>query len=386
MNRSEKEKWMGRALELARQAWGETHPNPMVGAVLVDYGQVLAEGCHRRAGEQHAEAEALAQVSEPISDTAVLYVTLEPCCTTGRTGPCTEVIRDSGVRNVVVGALDPNPEHNGRGVAWLKEHGLQVESGILQEECEDLNLIFNHLINTGQPLIAGKMATTLDGKIACRTGQSKWITGEIAREDVMRWRRLFPAVAVGTGTVLSDQPRLTSRLGDREWCPVRMVFDGMLRTANQREFPRLYTDEFRERTIVVTTELAGTGYVRRLEREGIRVWVLSAENSLVSYQSFRDRCSQEEIDGVFIEGGSQLLSGMIQHAALDYLFVYQAPILFGDDKAKASVRGLRTERIDQAVRLRNTRHAVVGDDRLIRGFVKYPSSMQVDELLFSHFK
>jgi len=159
-----------------------------------------------------------------------------------------------------------------------------------------------------------------------------------------------------------------------------------LRTANQREFPGLYTDEFRDRTIVVTTELAGTGYVRRLETEGIRVWVLSAENSQVSYESFRERCRQEKIYGVYTEGGSQLLSGMIQHAALDYLFAYQAPVLFGDDKSKPALRGLRTEAIDQGVRLENTRHAVVGEDRLLRGFLRYPPKLQVDELLFGHFK
>ncbi len=377
---------MGRALELARRAWGETHPNPMVGAVLVDQGAVLGEGCHRRAGEPHAEVEALRQVSGPISDTAVLYITLEPCCTTGRTGPCTEAIRESGVRYVVVGALDPNPDHAGRGVELLKKEGIQVDTGILAEECEDLNLIFHYRMRKGQPLIAGKMATTLDGKIACRTGHSQWITGDSAREDVMRWRRLFPAIAVGAGTVISDNPRLTCRRDDEEWCPVRMVFDGLLRSANQREFPRLYTDEFRERTVVVTTELAGTGYVRRLEHEGIRVWVLSALNSLVSYQAFRDRCREEGIDGVLIEGGSQLLSGMIHHRALDYLFVYQAPLFFADDKAKPCLRGMRTERIDQGVRLESTRHTVLGDDRLVRGFVRYPSSLQVDELIYSHFK
>jgi len=165
-----------------------------------------------------------------------------------------------------------------------------------------------------------------------------------------------------------------------------MVFDGLLRTANEREFPSLYTDEFREKTVVVTTELAGTGYVRRLEKEGIRVWVLSADNSQVSYESFRERCRQEKIYGIYIEGGSQLLSGMIQHAALDYLFVYQAPLFFGDDKAKPALRGLRTEKIDDGVRLQNTRHAVVGEDRLFRGFLRYPEKLQVDELLFGHFK
>ena len=383
----ENESRMRRALELARRAWGRTHPNPMVGAVLADGDRVLGEGWHRAAGEEHAEVAALNQVSAPVPESAVLFVTLEPCSTEGRTGPCTEAILRAGVRRVVVGALDPNPEHRGKGVEILREKGVTVETGVLEEECRDLNLIFNHWIEHGEPLVAGKMAMTLDGKIACRNGESKWITSEVAREDVMRWRRLFPAIAVGTGTVLSDQPRLTSRMpGEEEWCPVRMVFDGMLRTANQREFPRLYTDEFRDRTIVVTTELAGTGYVRRLEQEGIRVWVLSADNTQVSYRSFRERCRQEKMYGVYIEGGSQLLSGMIQHAALDYLFVYQAPLFFGDDKAKPALRGLRTEKIDQSVRLENTRHEVVGRDRLCRGFARYPEKLQVDELVFGHFK
>ncbi len=387
MELAEKESWMRRALELARKAWGRTHPNPMVGAVLVDGDRVLGEGYHRAAGDAHAEVDALSGVSSPVPESAVLFVTLEPCSTAGRTGPCTEAIRKAGVRRVVVGARDPNPEHGGKGIELLREQGIEVESGVLEEACTDLNLIFNHWMARGRPLVAGKMAMTLDGKIACRSGQSQWITGEPAREDVMRWRRLFPAIAVGAGTVLSDQPRLTSRVpGEDEWCPFRMVFDGLLRTANQRDFPSLYTDEFRDRTVVVTTELAGTGYVRRLEREGIRVWVLSADNSQVSYESFRERCRQEKIYGVYIEGGSQLLSGMLQHAALDYLFVYQAPLFFGDDKAKPALRGLRTEKIEQGVRLEKTRHTVVGEDRLCRGFVRYPEKLQVDELLFGHFK
>jgi len=374
---------MARALELARQGWGETHPNPMVGAVIVENGTVVAEGYHARAGEDHAEVAALKALGRRPGEGATLIVTLEPCSTEGRTGPCTEAICEAGIRHVIVGAEDPNPAHSGRGLTLLRERGVQVESGVLESECTDLNLLFNFWIREKKTFFAGKLATTLDGKIACRTGESKWITGEVARRDVMRWRRLFPGIGVGTNTVLSDQPKLTSRQ-DEEWCPIRFVFDGLLRTAHQKELPGLYTDKFRERTIVVTTEHAGTGYVRRLSSEGIKVWSFPNNTPKVPFPLFRQKCAEEGILGVYFEGGSQLLSEMMQARELNYLFTYQAPMFFADDKAKPALRGLRTEKIEQGIRLGDVRHCTLGDDHLVRGSISYPTKFSVDEVVFSH--
>jgi diaminohydroxyphosphoribosylaminopyrimidine deaminase/5-amino-6-(5-phosphoribosylamino)uracil reductase len=374
---------MRRCLELARRAWGETHPNPMVGAAIVEDDAIVAGGFHTRAGAPHAEIEALNALGRPPKPGAKLFVTLEPCSTHGRTPPCTEAIIAAGIRYVVVGAIDPNPAHAGRGLDVLKAAGVTVETRVLSHECEDLNLLFNHWIAKHTPFLAAKFATTIDGRIATRTGESKWITGEAARADVMQWRRLFPAIAVGAGTAVRDAPRLTARIeGVAEWCPVRFVFDGILRTAMERDLPSLYTDEFRGRTVVVASQNAGSGYIRRLEGAGVRVWPLPGAAGRVSFAAFREQCAAERITGVLVEGGAHLISDMLHERELDYLFAYRAPVLFADDRAPSVLRGLRTERLDQAVRLERVRHAAFGDDELMRGFIALPGKLSVDETVF----
>jgi len=356
----------------------------MVGAVLVEDGKIVAEGATAPDGGPHAERLALLALGKKPRPGATLYVTLEPCSTHGRTGACTDAIIESGIKTVVVGAIDPNPAHAGRGLEVLRAAGIEVISGVLEAECRDLNLIFNHWITTGTPLLAVKTATTLDGRIACRTGDSRWITGEVARADVMRWRRLFPAIAVGAGTLMHDNPRLTSRIeGREEWCPVRFVFDGLLRTVTNRSIPAVYTDEFKDRTIVVTTPHGGMGYVRKLMDMGITVWVLPSTTQRIAWADFRRKCAEERISGVYFEGGAQLLSQLLRDAQIDYLFSYRAPMIFGDDRAKPMMNGLRTEKLVNAVRLTEVQHAVLGDDVLMRGRVVYPEKLFVDETVFS---
>jgi diaminohydroxyphosphoribosylaminopyrimidine deaminase/5-amino-6-(5-phosphoribosylamino)uracil reductase len=383
MNPAEHETFMRRALEAAKRGWGDTHPNPLVGAVIVEDGVVVAEGHHARAGEPHAEINALRALGRRPQPGATLYVTLEPCCTHGRTPPCTEAILGAGLTRVVIGATDPNPAHAGKGHDLLRAGGVEVTSGVLEAECTDLNLIFNHWITTGRPLFAAKSGVTLDGKVATRTGDSKWITGAAARANGHRWRRYFPAIAIGAGTVRADNPRLTARVDGTEWCPWRFVFDGLLRTVTDKAMPGVYTDEFRERTIVVTTPHGGLGYVRKLNAMGVKAWVLNSASPKVNFQDFRARCVQEGITGVFFEGGAQLLSELLQARELDYLLTYHAPVLFADDKGKAILRGLRTEALANAIRLDHVRHEVHGDDALMRGFVRYPEKMFVDEATFN---
>lgn len=358
-----------------------THPNPMVGAVIVEEGRIVAEGYHEQDGGPHAERVALAALGrEPKAD-ATIYVTLEPCSTHGRTGSCCEAILAAGFKRVVVGAEDPNPAHAGGGLTVLREAGVEVMEGVCGEACRDLNLLFNHWILARTPVLAGKMAVTLDGKIACRTGKSRWITGEAARADVHRWRRLFPAIAVGAGTVLADNPRLTARQGEAEWCPVRFIFDGLLRTVVDRNMPKVYTDEYRERTIVVTTPHGGMGYARKLRENGVQVWVMESAHQRVDFADFRQRCAAEGINGVYFEGGSILLSDLLRARQLDYLFSYRAPVLLADDKAKSVLTGLRPETVEQAVRLEDVRTEVFGGDVLSRGRVVYPEKLMLDEPL-----
>jgi len=379
MKATDHERFMQRAIELARRGWGDTHPNPLVGALIVESGEIVAEGYHAKAGEAHAEIAALKALGRKPKPSATLFVTLEPCCTHGRTPPCTEAIISAGIRHVVVGATDPNPAHAGHGFELLRAAGVEVTTGVLGAECADLNLIFNQWIATGRPLFAAKSGVTLDGKVATRTGDSKWITGEKARANGHVWRRYFPAIAVGAGTLRADNPRLTSRVEGREWCPWRLVFDGLLRSVLDKSMPGIYTDEFRDRTIVVTTPHGGLGYARKLNKLGVKTWIMESETPKVNFADFRKRCMEEGITGVFFEGGAQLLSELLQARELDYLFTYQAPVLLADDRGKSIFRGLRTETLDGAIRLDRVRHEVHGDDFLMRGFLKYPVKMFVDE-------
>lgn len=358
---------MRRAIEVARSVWGATHPNPMVGAVIVEEGHIVAEGATAPDGGPHAERLALLARGKTPRPGATLYVTLEPCSTHGRTGACTDAIIASGIKRVVVGATDPNPEHAGRGFEVLRTAGIEVITGLFERECTDLNLIFNHWVTTNGPLLAAKVATTLDGKIACRTGDSKWITNERSRADVHRWRRLFPGIAVGAMTILKDNPRLTARqAGLPEWCPWRFVFDGLLRTVVDKNLPAVFTDEFRDRTIVVTTPHGGLGYVRKLRDMGIKVWTFESPTQRVPFPDFRKKCVEERISGVFVEGGANLISELVRVRQLDYLFTYHAPVLFADEKAKTMFSGLRPEKVDQAIRLADVRHEIFDGDLLIQ--------------------
>jgi len=384
MSAPEDEVFMRRAIELALRAWGATHPNPMVGAVVAEGGRVAAEGFHEADGRPHAEKAALAALGRAPGPGATLYTTMEPCSTQGRTGACTAAIIASGIRRVVVGATDPNPVHAGIGYDVLRRAGVEVVTGVLGEECTDMNLIFNHWITRGEPLLAGKLAATLDGRIATRSGQSRWVTGGPARDDVHRWRRLFPAIAVGAGTLMADDPSLTSRRGGVPvGCPRRFVFDGRLRSVAGAALPKVYTDEFANRTVVVTTQHAGMGYVRKLRDRGVGVWVFESAGTRVPLAQFRARCAGEGINGVLFEGGSDLLSRALIERQLDYLMVYHAPVILADERAKPALSGLRVEELSRSIRLADVRHGQLGADSLVRGRVVYPESVQVDETLFS---
>jgi len=363
-----------RAIELARRAWGRTQPNPMVGAVIVEDGRIVAEGWHAQDGGPHAERVALAALGRRPAAGATLYVTLEPCSTPGRTGACTEAIVAAGLKRVVVGAKDPNPAHAGRGFDRLREAGVDVTTGVLEAECADLNLLFNHWIVRREPLLAGKLAATLDGRTATRNGESHWITGEAARADVHRWRRLFPAIAVGATTVLQDDPRLTVRWsGEAEECPVRFVFDGSLRTVAGGTLPRVYADAFRARTVVVTTAAQqGTAAAAGLRDLGVETWFGESPAGRMPWAEFRRRSAERGLSGVYFEGGATLLGDLLRTRQLDYLFLYQAPVLFGDPEARALVASGPLDQLQGAPRLKEIRRETLGEDALTRGKLDYP--------------
>lgn len=340
MNRDEE--LMGRALELARRGWGTTNPNPMVGALIVEDGEVVAEGWHAKDGGPHAERAALAALGRKPRAGATMYVTLEPCSTAGRTGACCDAIKSAGgVARVVVGATDPNPAHAGRGADVLRAAGIVVTQGVRAAECAELNLIFNHWITRGRPLVAGKIATTRDRFSQPPPGATRWITGPEARANVHYWRRLFPSIAVGAGTVLADDPALTRRWNEtagpeagaaREDCGWRIVFDATLRTAARgpAEWPRLYLDAWRERTVVVTSPAADATARTRLERAGVRVWAQTTTRGRAGWDEFAARCAAERISGVYLEGGAELLADARAAGALDYVFWYRASFEGGE--------------------------------------------------------
>lgn len=364
---------MQRAIELARKGWGTTHPNPMVGAVIVERSKIVGEGYHAQAGSDHAEIVALKSVNKSLSREATLYVNLEPCSTQGRMPPCTKAIIDAGIGRVVIGMVDPNPSHQGKGLRILRAAGVEVDVGVLKFECEDLNLIFNHWITRGTPYFAGKLATTLDGRIATRTGHSRWITGENARKDVMQWRRLFPAIAVGSETVLKDDPRLTSRRKEGEWSPLRFIFDRRLRTFRD-PLPKVYTDSHRERTTIVTRGEGDDTARRRLQEVGIEEWIVGEEGQSSWASNFRRRCREKEIVGVLFEGGSRLISSLLLDRELDYLFCYRSPTILADECSSPAFLGASPMTIGEGSRLEQIRHSVFDDDELMRGKLVYPNA------------
>jgi len=372
------EKWMRYAINLAKKAWGETHPNPMVGSVLVDSeDRIIREGFHAKAGSFHAERVALTglELAQEQKKTATLYVTLEPCCTHGRTPPCTEIILEKGIRRVVVGAIDPNPLHQSRGIELLRENGVEVHTGVLQHECEGINPIFHHWMRTGLPMIAVKTATTLDGKIATAYGKSQWITGPIARNHVMEWRRYFPAIAVGAGTALSDNPSLTVRKEDKVIaCPKRLIFDRSLKTSSHIKELNVFNDGWKAQTYLVTKSSTPTQLLEPYREHGTSIIQLPYENDRFPLAAFQRACTELDIRGIYIEGGRSLISNLLAQNAIDYLFCYRAPKLFASDKAPAFADGLDIREPSGAPYIEQPYSEILGDDILSHGFLNYPQA------------
>ena len=322
---------MRRALALARRGAGKTSPNPVVGAVLVKKGKIVGEGWHKFAGGAHAEVEAIRN-SKPSQTRrgppqfkvqgSTLYVTLEPCCTHGRTPPCTEAIIAAGVRRVVVATTDPNPRHRGRGLKILRKAGIKVDTGVLDGEATVLNESFNKWIVTGLPLVTAKAAMSLDGKMATRTGDSKWITSEMARREAHRLRAGVDAVLVGANTVIADDPQLTLRHGVRGRQPWRVVVDGRGRSPKNAG---LFTDKLRHRTIVITTKDSPVSWRRYMALQCIPVLVLPGKRGRVDLRVALRELGRMEITSVLVEGGATLLGGFFDAGLVDKVAFFYAP-------------------------------------------------------------
>ena len=355
--------YMRLALDLAAKGRGWTNPNPMVGAVIVKDGRVIGEGYHHRCGGLHAEREAFANCTESPAG-ATLYVTLEPCCHHGRQPPCTDAILEAGIRRVVVGSWDPNPLVAGKGLAFLRAHGVEVEIGVLQAECDALNDVFFHYIRTKRPYVVMKYAMTLDGKIATRTGASQWITGEEARQQVHRDRHRYAAIMAGVGTVLTDDPLLTCRMeGGRN--PVRVICDTHLRTPLDSQLVR----SARKVPTILAVGEAAPAQATPYRDAGCQVWTLPERDGHVDLSVLMERLGATEIDSVLLEGGGTLNWAALESGIVQRVQAYIAPKLFGGKDAKSPVVGLGVELPAQAVKLKNTTVTQIGEDFLLEGEV-----------------
>jgi len=362
-----KDDFMQLALRLAKRGYGATSPNPMVGAVLVKGGRIIGRGWHRRTGLPHAEIETLrdAQKRGHNSRGAALYVTLEPCCTHGRTPPCTDAIIAAGIKKVVVGATDPNPKHAGKGFKILRSAGIEVVQGILADECAKINEAFNHWIVRRTPFVTVKAAMTLDGKIATASGESKWITGEKAREHGMKLRRGSDAILVGINTILADNPALTVRRGDNNTRLRRIILDSMARTPLSA---KVASDGFAALTTIVVSKRAPKNRAAALARK-VKVIVAPAVDSKLDLKWLLKKLGPENVTSLLVEGGGEvnasfLLGGLAQRVA----FFYAPKILGGRDSRKA-VAGDGAKNLSEAIQLREIEWKRVGGDLLMTALV-----------------
>ncbi len=355
-------KYMLRAMELAGRGRGKVNPNPLVGAVIVKDGEVIGEGWHEYYGGWHAERNAFRNCTGETSG-ATLYVTLEPCCHYGKTPPCTEIIMERGIGRVVVGLPDPNPLVAGKGMKLLREAGMEVVCGVEEEALREQNRVFLKYITSRRPWVALKTAMTLDGKIATRTNDSKWVTGAAAREYVQHLREEYMGIMAGIGTVLADDPLLNCRLGGDVRQPVRIVVDSALRIP---EDSRLVGTAGMYRTLVACTAAGDEGKRERLGKAGVEVLVCKEKEGRVDLEDLMDLLGERGIDGVLAEGGGELNYSLIRHGLADEVYAFIAPKLAGGREAKTPVEGVGVERMEEAVELGGFRVERVGRDVLLR--------------------
>ena len=360
---TEAEQHMQQALNLAKTAMGHTSPNPMVGCVVVKNGKVVASGCHERYGEFHAERNALTRCSEDLTG-ADLYVTLEPCCHQGKTPPCTDIIIERKIGRVFVGALDPNPKVDGGGIKILREHGIEVVTGILEQECLALNEIFFHYITTGLPYVAMKYAMTLDGKIASATGDSKWVTGEKAREHVHFLRKKYSAILAGIDTVLADDSLLNCRT-EEGVDPIRVICDSHLRLPLDSQIVKTAG---KIRTIAAYTN-AEEETKKKLESTEVELLQVSEKNGHVDLEKLIRTLGEKKIDSILVEGGGNIHGSLLQTGLVNRVYAYIAPKLIGGRNALPPVGGDGIEKMKDAVVLQNQEILHLGADYCIRGDV-----------------
>ncbi|MCF7628649.1 bifunctional diaminohydroxyphosphoribosylaminopyrimidine deaminase/5-amino-6-(5-phosphoribosylamino)uracil reductase RibD [[Ruminococcus] lactaris] len=350
--------YMLQAIQLAKQGKGWTNPNPMVGAVIVKNGRIIGKGYHKKCGELHAERNAIASLTES-AEGATIYVTLEPCCHYGKTPPCTEAIIEQKIKRVVIGSRDPNPKVSGKGIKMLQEAGIEVIEDFMREECDRLNPVFFHYITTKTPYVVMKYAMTLDGKIATKTGASKWITGEAARAEVQHMRHRYMGIMAGIGTVIADDPMLNVRV--EGWkSPIRILCDSGLRIPLDGQIVK---SAGKYRTIVAYADSENTEAKRkRLHEMGVETIWCPDENNQVDLKKLMRYLGEEGIDSILLEGGGTLNDSALRAGIVQEVQAFIAPKLFGGMNSKTPVEGIGVRFPSEAVKLKCTDICQIGED------------------------
>lgn len=366
--------FMRRAIELAKMGLGRTNPNPLVGAVIVKEGAVIGEGYHHVYGDLHAERDAIKNCKEKGNDPAgaTIYVTLEPCSHFGKQPPCIHAVKEAGISKVVIGSRDPNPLVNGKGTRWLRENGIEVIEDFLREECDSLNEIFFHYINTKTPFVALKYAMTMDGKIATKTGESKWISGEKSREHAHSLRNKYTCIMAGIGTVLADDPMLNCRIaGGRN--PVRVICDSSLKiplesniVKTAKDIPtivactRIATVDSKKNADINTSTRADK--IASLQKAGIEVFTTDGDK--VDLKALMTHLAEKKLDSVLIEGGGEINFSALNAGIVNKVYAYIAPQCFGGF-AKSPVGGTGIDKVCDSFKFKVTDTKMIDGDVLV---------------------
>lgn len=361
-------RFMREALRQARRGLGQTSPNPAVGAVVVRDGEVVARGYHHKAGLPHAEVEALGKLKGKARG-GTLYVTLEPCHHLGRTPPCTEAILKSGIRRVVVGMKDPNPGVAGGGCEFLGENGIEVKTGVMEAECRRLNEGYLKFVTRKRPFVIVKSALTIDGWTATSTGDSKWITNERSRQFVHRLRNRVDALMVGVGTVLSDDPDLTTRLkGGRGKDPLRVVVDTNLSIPPDAKV--LNHESTAETLLAVGSHVSRKG-LKRVQREGVSIVTCPRKDGRIDLGALMDILGERSVMTLLVEGGASIIGSMLRERLIDKFYIFTAPKILGGNDGISMASGPGPKRIDDCLNLKAIEVKRFGGDRLTVGYPDY---------------
>lgn len=361
------QKYMRQVFKLAELGKGRTSPNPLVGALIVKNDIIVGQGYHEKYGAPHAEIKALKQACQKAKG-ATLYINLEPCRHKGQTPPCTTEIIRADIKRVVMATKDPNPLVNGQGIQDLKEQGLEVKTGVLEKAAKKLNEYFFKYIRTDTPFVILKMGMSLDGKMATKTGDSRWITSELLRSFVHQLRNETDAVLVGIGTVIRDNPRLTTRLKKgRGRDPKRIIVDSLLRTPLQA---RIFTQQSDAENIIITTTNAPAERLKKLEKNGAQViFIKSIGKNMVDLKAMLVELGKLQITSLLIEGGPGINGSAIQAGIIDKVIMFIAPKIIGGVAAPSAIGGEGVARVDDAIKLYDIKTKRFGNDLMIEGYI-----------------